>query len=75
MASAQDGGLGGCSCGCGAGSGKARRGLCARLATPPPRAPDQVSRMGLVPGCWAHFLWFGPGRGRPELLERSTSRC
>lgn len=37
------------------------RGLCARLATPPPRTPDQVSRPGVAPNPGA--LSWSSGRG------------
>ena len=52
-------------------------GLCARFATPPPRAPDQVSGagVGVASGCWDSFLEFPADRRRPEVLGRSTSGC
>lgn len=51
------------------------RGLCARLATAPPRAPDQVSWTGVALGCGGSFLEFQAGRSRPEALGHSTSGC
>lgn len=51
------------------------RGLCARLATPPPRTPDQVSRMGVAPECWGAFLAFRADRRRAKALGRNTSGC
>lgn len=62
MASAQDGGLGGAAPVV-AERAPARRGGCVRGSRRRPRAPDQVSRMGLVPGCWGSSC--GSGRAGP----------
>lgn len=48
------------------------RGLCARLATPPSRASDQVSGMRVVRGYRGPFLEFRADRRR---RGRSTSGC
>lgn len=51
------------------------RGLCARLATPPPRTPDPVSRTEVGPESGSPFVEFWAGRRRTGVPGRSTSGC
>lgn len=51
------------------------RGLCARLATPPPRTPDQVSRTQVARECGVPPPEIPGGPRRARVLGRSTSGC